>query len=420
VWIDLDSATGTCLPNGPRRVYFHSPSRVPAENLPPGLFIRKPCTEAVFDVLWAGVVTRAGNGPGPRADSAERHLPGWLLNFHELNLKVLCRKCVGELPARLGYQQASLYLHDARHGLLRLAETTHRRPIDLAVQTDAAESHLMVAVARSGQMLRTDRTSDELTARGIRFRPDRLYQDDHCLVVPLRSEGQLWGVLCFSGRTQSPEVEVGVPLAEVFKFIGKALHHACAYDQARIEARVDSLTGLFNQRWMIEALEKEIRRAQRFGTALSVVMLDLDGLKTVNDQKGHAAGDCLLLHVAGRIKAVLRQFDGAARVGGDEFVVMLPATGLKGAQQVGRRLLQSIRDEVVRFNDHPLPITASVGVAEWRPGWDARTLIEAADRAMYQAKRQGRDQAACYAADGDLDADQHSPKTSGRSVEPVR
>ena len=383
IWVDCDSASDLPVPGGGRRVYFYSDRQPPSAVLPPGLFIRKPCAPAVLHVLWAGV-------PAATPPAEGRLLPAWLLAFHELDLKVLCRKCVADLAPRLGYRDASLYLHDVQHGVLTLAETTHTRPIDLAVRLDACGQHLMSAVAQSGRWLRTDCARAELASRRIVRETEPAYPDQDCLVAPLLSDDRLWGILNFSGRVRTALTEVGLPLDEIFAFVARALQHARAYEDARIEARVDSLTGLYNQRWMTEALEKEIRRAQRFRTPLSVLMIDLDGLKAVNDQAGHAAGDCLLRHLAGRISAVLRQFDGAARVGGDEFVVMLPGTDAKGAQQAAHRLLRSVREDVAHFGECLLPITASIGAAEWCADWDARQLLVAADRAMYAAKGEGR------------------------------
>jgi diguanylate cyclase (GGDEF)-like protein len=368
------------------------------EKLSPGLFIRRPCDAAVLEALWAGVDVKPAAKSTSSAHPASRSLPAWLLDLHELDLKTLCRKCVRGLGLRLGYRDVSLYLYDAEHGLLTLAETTHTRPIDLAVRCDSEDQSLMAAVARGGRMLHTERVGAELAALRIDAHRDRPYTDEGCLIVPLAVGGQLLGVLSFSGRAHTAQTELGLPLDDIFAFVARALEHARAYERARLEARVDSLTGLYNQRWMVEALEKEIRRADRFGTALALLMLDLDGLKAVNDRAGHAAGDCLLRHVAARISAVLRQFDGAARVGGDEFVVTLPATNLQGAQQVARRLLQSIRDDVAHFEGCPLPITASAGAAQWRQGWDARQLIEAADQAMYAAKGEGRNTLVCHPA----------------------
>lgn len=399
VWIDLDADSGGSLSAATRRVYFHTQPRPDVDRLPVGLFIRKPALSAVVDVLWSAVeleastpangAARGGVGLPEEAGPGRRALPGWIAEFHELNLKVLCRKCVTRLGGRLGYGDVSLYLHDMEYGLLTLAGSGHRRAIDLAVARTAVQTHLMAAVVRDGRPLCTDSVSAELERRGIPQRAERGYVDDSSLIAPLQCEGRLWGVLNFSRRVRTGATELGLPLDEIFEFLARALQHACEHERARTEARVDSLTGLFNQRWMLEALEREIRRAQRFGNALAVLVLDLDGLKNANDRRGHVAGDCLLRHVAGRIRGVLRQFDGAARVGGDEFVIMLPATNAAGARHVAQRLLQSIQDDPAYLADEPLPITVSIGVAEWSAGWDARQLIDAADRAMYAAKSQG-------------------------------
>ncbi len=385
-WVDLDSVPNPRLPDGVQRVYFYSQQCVVQDGLPAGLFVHTPCAPVVFDVLWAEVQA----GPGAPVVAQGRALPHWVTDFQELNLARLCRKIVNGLAARLGYRDVSLYLHDFEHRQLVLAETTHTRALERSVPLDAAGQHLMVAVARSGRIFATNHAPAELAARGIPRPPDRPYADDACLVAPLSSDGRLWGVLNFSGQIPTALTEERPPLEEIFAFLGRALQHAQTYYQARTEARVDGLTGLYNQRWIQESLEKEIRRAERYGTTLAILMIDLDGLKAINDQYGHTAGDCVLRHVAGRISGVLRQFDGAARVGGDEFIVMLPATNLKGAQHVARRLLESIRQGGPSYHDATLPVTASIGVAEWQPGCDAARLIEAADQAMYTAKQNGR------------------------------
>jgi len=328
-------------------------------------------------------------------DSERRGLPLWLLDLQELRLRDFCRKCVALLPCRLGYADVSLYLHDVEQGVLTLAETNHARPIDLAVKTADDHEHLMTRVARSGEFLETHDVRGERDWPSLRRGEERPYADGACLVAPLRGGGRLWGVLNFSRRRCGPETEADPPLEPIFAFLGKALHHACSYDRVQTEARVDGLTRLYNYRWLTETLAKEIRRAQRFQEAVSLILLDLDGLKAINDQSGHAAGDLLLRHVAARVSVALRHCDSAARVGGDEFVVMLPATDVAGAREVARRILNTIREDAALFRGAPLPITASLGVAQWQPGWSAEDLINAADRMMYRAKRQGRNQIAC-------------------------
>ena len=395
-WVDLDCSLGRDLPTVARRVYFHSPNCLPPANLPAGLFIRKPCTEMVAHVLWSGVQTRAVVGMAAADEEAPTALPSWITEFHELSLRELCRKCVGRLPARLGYAEVSLYLHDEQAGVLTLAETTYTQPIDVVVNMTDEDDNLMVSVARTGGLMRTDDVARERRARGLEQGTVwEHHRDGACLIAPLMSAGRLWGVLNFSGAEPNAVVEADLPLEVIFAFIGRALQHARAYDQARTEARVDVLTGLFNQRWISESLGKEIRRSQRFATPLALIVADLDGLKAVNDHAGHSAGDQVLRHVASRISSALRQFDSAARVGGDEFAILLPATDLEGARHVGRRIIQAIRDDAAVFRGTTLPVRASLGVVQWQAGWDAARLTEAADQAMYAAKNRGRNQLVC-------------------------
>ncbi|MBU0640561.1 MAG: sensor domain-containing diguanylate cyclase [Planctomycetes bacterium] len=398
-WVDLDCAPNLDLPPCSRRVSFHSQLRRPENHGRFGLLIRKPCTPAMLDVLWAGVTPASPaptRGPAAPALAAIDHLPGWLLDFHELKLRELCHKCVALLPPRLGYADASLYLHNFEQGVLALAETNHTRPVDLAVHLRDDRNHLMVSVARSGSILVTDDVSRDYETHGIRSpRRRQHYGDGACLIAPLLASERLWGIVNLSRPCRTSVTMDTPPLAAIFAFISRSLHHARVYDRAATEARVDGLTSLYNYRWIIETLAKEVRRAQRFSSPLSLIMVDLDGLKTVNDGAGHAAGDLLLRHVAGRITAALRQFDSAARVGGDEFVALLPRTDLAGAKQVAHRIMKTIREDAALFRGTALPITASMGVAQWEPGWDANSLIEAADKAMYQAKSQGRNRLAC-------------------------
>jgi diguanylate cyclase (GGDEF)-like protein len=395
VWIDLDVSDG--LPELPiaRRAYFHSPQHSVPAHLPTGLFIRKPCPDTVVQILWARLERPTGQRATLRESGTGVWLPGWIMEFHELGLRELCRRSVQRLGPRLGYADVSMYLNDPDDQVLTLAETTHKRSVDLAVSLHRDETHLMVAVARSGKVLVSNDAVGQWKQRGLR-RPTgpQRYAD---------------------GRT--PATEVGVPLEALFRLIGRSLRFARAYDRARTQARIDPLTGLYNNRWMTETLTREIRRSQRSGSPLSAIVIDLDGLKGINDREGHRAGDCLLRHVAGQITAALRQADSAARVGGDEFVLLLPATDREGARSVARRALESIRTNAALFRDTPLPISASVGVAEWQPPWDVEQFIEAADRAMYQAKKQGRDQLVCLPAEAT--AVQRLPGKSQRRVWPA-
>jgi len=148
-------------------------------------------------------------------------------------------------------------------------------------------------------------------------------------------------------------------------------------------ALLDPLTGLFNRRYIEQRLEDEIKRSERHGRALSVILFDLDEFKQVNDTYGHAAGDALLRTFADRLSKATRGSDASARYGGDEFLVVLPECKPENVQHVLKRL-EGIRVEV---EGHTLPIALSAGWAELLSGESAKELLARADSALYTNKR---------------------------------
>lgn len=161
-------------------------------------------------------------------------------------------------------------------------------------------------------------------------------------------------------------------------------------------ASQDALTALFNRRAFLGRLRQEAERSKRHGNALSIIMLDLDRFKTVNDTFGHMIGDEVLCSVADSIRETIRESDVAARLGGEEFAILLPDTKMPAAANVGERLRAALaarrhRDE----RGQSFSVTASLGVAGWL-GDEAsiERFLARADAALYAAKRRGRDQLA--------------------------
>ncbi len=159
-------------------------------------------------------------------------------------------------------------------------------------------------------------------------------------------------------------------------------------------AITDELTGLFNFRYLHTRLHEEFKRAERYRDPLACAMIDLDDFKSINDTHGHDAGDAVLAEVARRVREVVREIDVVTRYGGDELLLMLPNTHFSGAITVAHRLWDAIRDEPFTLpSSGRLRCSVSIGVALYpsRDIGSKQELLRAADQALYQAKRDGRD-----------------------------
>jgi diguanylate cyclase (GGDEF)-like protein len=176
--------------------------------------------------------------------------------------------------------------------------------------------------------------------------------------------------------------ELAARVARVIAMVGREA-------SLRADALTDPLTGLANYRSLAQSLEREIERARRYGQPLSLIMLDLDHLKTINDEYGHDAGDDSIRLVAQVLKGAVRSFEIVARQGGDEFAVLLPNTNDSEAARLAERL----RAEVASHSVHGVRLSASIGVAsrDRKHDLDAKSLVKASDDALYRAKYAGRD-----------------------------
>ena len=221
-------------------------------------------------------------------------------------------------------------------------------------------------------------------------------------MLPLVAKGQSIGLVELFSKTKirwdAQRIELARTMANEAAI---ALENARLYEDARKLADRDPLTGFYNHRFLHERMGEEVVRSQRGRRPLSVLMLDLDDFKLVNDTFGHLFGDRVLTWAAEVIRATLRLSDIAARYGGDEFALILPDTDAAEARRAAERILDAFRERpFVGEQRGPVPIAASIGVATF-PG-DGRTgteLIAAADVALYQVKRGGGHDAAAAGTD---------------------
>jgi diguanylate cyclase (GGDEF)-like protein len=210
----------------------------------------------------------------------------------------------------------------------------------------------------------------------------------HQVSYQLQHAGEQHGALSFQRERRFNELELG-QLESLLASLIFPLRNALLYRAAVHSALRDALTGAGNRVAMDQALEREILLAQRSLQPLSVLMLDIDHFKSINDTYGHSIGDQVLRAVAGELKAQLRTVDMMFRYGGEEFVVLLSSTASAPAALVGERLRQAIQGW--HYAQQPaLRLSISLGCAELQSGESASHLLHRADAALYLAKRGGR------------------------------
>ena len=212
------------------------------------------------------------------------------------------------------------------------------------------------------------------------------------VMLPLMAKGEAIGLVELTSRGRPTGDSGPITIVRTMAHeAAMALENARLYETARNLADRDPLTGFFNHRYLHERLSEEVVRAVRTRRPLSVVMLDLDDFKLVNDTFGHLYGDRVLVHVADLIRSTMRGSDVAARYGGDEFALILPETGDEDAARAAERILEAFRASPFAADGRqPFPIGASIGIASHpRDGRSATELIAVADAGLYGSKDAG-------------------------------
>lgn len=228
------------------------------------------------------------------------------------------------------------------------------------------------------------------------------------LTCPLVANSKPLGFLFFSSRDKNVYRNLHHDLfmqiaAQVSMLVEKSLLYQQLFDlnkQLKELSTHDSLTGLFNRSAILDALNARIKQAERKSRPVSVIMVDLDHFKAINDTHGHLAGDAVLRAVAGAMQGALREYDQLGRYGGEEFLVVLDDTDVESARLVAERMRCAVEDQTVEHDGQMLRLSASLGLAQARSGERPEGLIARADAALYSAKESGRNRC-CLGDDPD-------------------
>ena len=256
-----------------------------------------------------------------------------------------------------------------------------------SVYAKSAELKEIIQTSEMGQTLKfiAPDIDDEIIEEIVQNNPSK-----SIINVPLYTRNSHYGWFnVFSSREDLTTGETDF-LTIFAQQIEMAITIAGLFEEVKAQAVTDGLTGLYNRRYFEEYLKKEVKRALRQQQAFSIIGLDLDHLKQINDQYGHAYGDLAIKTVAEVLKKNARSIDTAARMGGEEFNVILPGVDSQGAMIAAERIRKALEAEKLDTIDH---VTASIGVATFLEHSDSiEDVLELTDQAMYQSKRNGRNQ----------------------------
>ncbi|HYY54159.1 MAG TPA: sensor domain-containing diguanylate cyclase [Candidatus Dormibacteraeota bacterium] len=284
----------------------------------------------------------------------------------------LCHAIVRLIAEELEYERVSVWLFDERRGALAVQAMEGADP-QPPVSLIPIDRGINGWVFRHGM----PRLAPDVTKDPEHWKPSADCASE--VAVPLVSHGETLGTLDVqSSRTNAFGEQDLETLAAVAPSIAAAIEVSTLHERLRDAALTDGLTGLANFRGFTHALHQEVARGKRYKYPFCVVMLDIDGLKAINDREGHLAGDAALRSIATDLKVVLRGTDVLARYGGDEFAVLLTQTTRPQAETTMKR-----------FRDWT-DVSVSYGISEFpSDGDDTAALLAAADRALYRSKRGG-------------------------------
>lgn len=322
-----------------------------------------------------------------------------LLYLHKaislMDFQAIRKILVEKLPYILSIRYFSIFLYNKIKKELKLSCHNHPALKD-GLSFHVNESKVMKDALDQGRYILE---SDFTRSKYFTGKSNAMFTNKFFVCVPLMIEDEIIGVMNLNdndvGSFSVGDLDFVLNVAE---FISLSISNALLYEKTETLSITDGLTGLNNRQRMHTALESEFARSKRYKSALSLAIIDLDHFKNINDTYGHQMGDEVLIKLASIIKRVCRSNDTPSRYGGEEFLLILTETGVKGAFQIAERIRKAFSRVRFKKDDKEFGVTLSCGVADLdsKDISSPDQLIQVADQALYRAKEKGRDRTVAH------------------------
>lgn len=322
-----------------------------------------------------------------------------------LEISRIADVCINNIPALVHASFASLYILDETSNILHLYRHNHPFLINKIVSLNQNPTPMMVMAVKSKELILVpdiDSHKKPVIKKSQRVFAEN-YRTKNCAVVPLICQDRVVGVLNLADKMDSDQFNSSdIALIELFsQLVGASIGNIKLFEKIQRQATTDGLTGLVNHKTFYEILEKELWRSRRYGGQISLIMIDVDNLKNINDAYGHRAGDKVIREISRKIKECIRQIDTAARYGGDEFAVILLNSSIEDATIVAQRMVDAVANSHTTWQREQIPLSISVGLGRYDADTTPEDITSRSDQALYMAKQAGKNTVRVFESAGD-------------------